>query len=152
MKPAGFRRRYIALLLDITVLEILGLLLSRTFLNQAGTDMGSMLISMAMGRLHEGNTLPLLVVGGFLQVILICVYFVVFTGITGQTPGKKLMGIQVRMADGQPVGFRGAAVRSIPGYLLSTVTLGLGFLLALTDPRQQALHDKFAETRVFIVG
>ncbi|MGP0628260.1 RDD family protein [Nitrospina sp. 32_T5] len=151
MKPAGFRRRYIALLLDITVLEILGLLLSRTFLNQAGMDMGSMLIKVAMGRVHEGNTLPLLVVGGFLQMILVCAYFVVFTGVSGQTPGKKLMKIQVRMENGQPASLRAAAIRSIPGYLLSTVTLGLGFLLALTDPRQQALHDKIAETRVFIV-
>lgn len=151
MKPSGFRRRYVALLLDITALEILGLLLSRTYLNQSGMDMGSVLIRMALGLDQAGNTLPILTGACLLHALLFSAYFVVFTGICGQTPGKKLMGIQVRRENGQPVDFRAATLRSIPGYLLSTITLGLGFLMVLTDPRQQALHDKIAHTRVFIV-
>lgn len=151
MKPSGFYRRYIAFLLDIAVLEILGILLTQAFLNQAGMDMGSLLLSILGMRPSEGNTLPILIGYGVLQALLISAYFMVFTGWNGQTPGKKLMGIQVRKADGEPMDLASAALRLFPGYVVSAVPLGLGFWMALADPHQQALHDKIARTRVFIV-
>jgi uncharacterized RDD family membrane protein YckC len=151
MEPSGFNRRYFAFLLDIAVLEILGIFLTQAFWSQTGTDMGSMLLSLLPGRTREGQTLSILIGYGLLQALLVCAYFVVFTGINGQTPGKKLLGIQVRKAGGQPMDLTSAAFRVFPGYALSAVTLGLGFWLALVDPHRQALHDKVAKTRVFIV-
>lgn len=151
MEPSGFNRRYIAFLLDITVLEILGLLLTQTYFSQAGTDMGTVLLGILQGRIREGNTLPVLTGYGLLQALLVFAYFVVFTGINGQTPGKKIMGIQVLKDSGAPMDLASAMIRVFPGYALSAATLGLGFWMALIDPHRKALHDKMAGTRVFIV-
>ena len=83
-----------------------------------------------------------------LQAPLVSAYFVLFTGTNGQTPGKKWVGIQVQKQDGRPAGWTTASIRFFLGYTASVLTFGLGFLLALVDRNQQALHDKIADTRV----
>lgn len=78
-------------------------------------------------------------------------YFTYFHGLTGRTPGKKLLGLQVVSADGAPISFGVAFLRSV-GYLVSSLlfTLPVGYIWAAFDKKKQAWHDKIANTVVII--
>jgi len=91
-----------------------------------------------------------LFIAGYLTVLALiwAVYFVSFLGNNGQTPGKKIAGIQVVQEGGEPVNYSTAFVRSILGYPLSIAFLGLGFFWMLFDRNNQAWHDKLAQTLV----
>lgn len=86
--------------------------------------------------------------GGSLATVMWLGYFVYFTGSTGQTIGKRVMGIQVRKADGRPLEFGGAAIREVIGKFISGLIFGLGYLWMLWDGRSQGWHDKLAGTVV----
>jgi uncharacterized RDD family membrane protein YckC len=67
---------------------------------------------------------------------------------TGRTVGKWATGLRVERRGGEPVGFARALVRHTLGYILSLLTLGLGFLLAAFSREGRALHDLIAGTVV----
>jgi uncharacterized RDD family membrane protein YckC/predicted component of type VI protein secretion system len=74
------------------------------------------------------------------------VYYVYHWGVKGATPGKRLLGLAVVAEDGSaPIGLSRAAVRVL-GYLLSGLTLGIGFLMIAFGG--SGLHDRLAGTRV----
>ena len=73
-------------------------------------------------------------------------YFCAFTAVGGQTIGKMAFNIRV-VADDDGVIEPGRAVRRTLAGLLSSITLGLGFIPALLGDRR-ALHDRIAHTRV----
>jgi uncharacterized RDD family membrane protein YckC len=63
-------------------------------------------------------------------------------GRTGQSWGKRVLHLKlVRMADKQPIGAGAAFVRGL-AHLLDILTLGIGYLFPLWDPRRQTLADK----------
>jgi uncharacterized RDD family membrane protein YckC len=70
-----------------------------------------------------------------------------FTGTTGQTPGKLIMGLRVVGATDRPPGYPRAMARAFVG-LLGTVLGGLGLLPMAFDPAGRALHDRLFRTRV----
>lgn len=75
-------------------------------------------------------------------------YFSVFTAWwKGQTPGKKLMGIQVIKLDNQPLNLWESFGR-YGGYGAGLATGLLGFLQIFWDPNRQAIQDKISETLV----
>jgi uncharacterized RDD family membrane protein YckC len=74
-------------------------------------------------------------------------YHVFFTVTTGQTIGKRLMGLRVVRTDGRRISATRALVRTV-GYLFSAVIFFLGFIWILIDDRRQAWHDKLAATYV----
>lgn len=74
-------------------------------------------------------------------------YFTWFNGTTGQTPGKRLMGLRVVRDTGEAISFGTAFLRWV-GYLISFLPLCMGFLWAGVDRRKQAWHDKIAGTVV----
>lgn len=67
---------------------------------------------------------------------------------TGQTLGKRFLGIRIIREDGGPLTYRAAVLRHFVGYPLSLLVAGLGLCWALWDPRQQGWHDKIARTLV----
>jgi uncharacterized RDD family membrane protein YckC len=75
----------------------------------------------------------------------------VMQGLTGKTPGKAMMGIQVVNAEGRPPGIGRAALRSILWiidafpYIIPFLT---GFITALTSQRNQRVGDMAASTFV----
>ena len=75
------------------------------------------------------------------------IYALFFWTVTGQTPGKAVMGVRIVRLDGRPMTLWTSIVRAV-GYSISLASVGLGFLLALSDDRRQALHDKLARTCV----
>lgn len=70
-----------------------------------------------------------------------------FTGTTGQTPGKMLVGLRVLETAGRPPGYPRALLRAALGALGSAL-LGLGMLPLFFDPARRALHDRLLRTRV----
>jgi uncharacterized RDD family membrane protein YckC len=74
------------------------------------------------------------------------VYYVYHWGMKQATPGKRLLGLVVVAEDGsEPIGLSRATVRVL-GYLLSGLTLGIGFLMIAFGGA--GLHDRLAGTRV----
>ena len=75
-------------------------------------------------------------------------YYWLFTGLKGQTPGKMLVGIKVVNAQGNIPGLGHAALREVLGKLISTIVLCLGFFWIAFDNNKQGWHDKLASTYV----
>jgi len=65
----------------------------------------------------------------------------------GATPGKKLMGLKVTKAGGDPLTYVTGIIRYF-GYFLSSVVLGLGYIWISWDAKKQGWHDKIASTVV----
>lgn len=77
------------------------------------------------------------------------VYLVYFWATTGQTPGKRVLGLRVVGRDGRTggIGWGPAIVRWI-GYLIGGAIFFLGFLWIIWDNQKQGWHDKLAGTHV----
>jgi uncharacterized RDD family membrane protein YckC len=78
-------------------------------------------------------------------------YFAYFWSSRGQTPGDRLLGLQVlRAGSGEPPHLGRAVVRvlCLP---LSAIPLCAGFLMILVDSQRRALHDHLAGTVVIYV-
>ncbi len=134
IEMAGIGRRAIAYIVDIFLLYIIQIVLvfPISLLSESGSDDVAAVVSCV----------------ALLGSVLLGVwYFVFLQARSGQTPGKKMLGIRVVSADGGQVTKGRYFVRLI-GYWISGMLLGIGFLMALWDTNQQALHDKLANTYV----
>lgn len=89
-------------------------------------------------------------VGFFAAAAVVIAGFTVFEARTGQTPGKRALGLRVRHLDGSPCTTIGAILRNVfrlidgfPGCYL----IGLG--AAAGNRRRQRLGDQAAGTSVY---
>lgn len=134
---AGFWTRVAAYLIDsvllVTVQSVLSLLINLT-------------IEM-LGISTDGDPAINTVIWLFGAVLSIS-YAVFFTGYCGQTPGKMALRIKVIRSDGNPINYARAALREVPGKFISSILLGIGYLMVAFDSRKQGLHDKIADTYV----
>lgn len=64
------------------------------------------------------------------------------------TPGKRLLGVYVADMNGQRISFGRASGRYFSKFI-STLILGIGYIIAGLTENKQALHDKIASTLVF---
>jgi uncharacterized RDD family membrane protein YckC len=98
-------------------------------------------------------TVALKGVGRILAEILAIAYFVYFEGgPSGQTVGKRALGIRVVSFDtGGPIGYGRAFVRYV-GRLVSFFVILLGYLWMLWDSEKQCWHDKMARDVVVPVN
>jgi uncharacterized RDD family membrane protein YckC len=81
------------------------------------------------------------------EFVIFFVYYSYFHFKTGQTLGKKCVGIKVVRLDGQALSLKQSIGRTA-GYLLSYLTLGAGYLMAAIHPDKFALHDLICKTHV----
>ncbi len=86
--------------------------------------------------------------GGLTGLLLPILYFVLLTGLRGQTVGKMAVGVKVIGADGREPGVGYAALREVVGKFVSAIAFFLGFLWIAWDRDKQGWHDKIAGTRV----
>jgi uncharacterized RDD family membrane protein YckC len=116
---AGFWQRAGAAILDGLVLLIPWIILLLIFKQGAAYQALSTLVSLAYFTYFEG-------------------------GATGQTIGKKALGIRVYdFRQGGPIGYGRALLRQIGKYISFFVIL-LGYLWMLWDKEKQCWHDKIA--------
>jgi len=131
---ASFGRRFMASLIDGFILMVVVYLLAAIAEVLATDSMGEVFLTFS-------NLLTL--VSGF-------GYYTYFHARSGQTPGKKAMGIRVVSTDGSPLTIGKSALRSF-GYWISALFLYVGFLWMLWDQDSQTWHDKMAGTYVIRV-
>ncbi|HXT00928.1 MAG TPA: RDD family protein, partial [Elusimicrobiota bacterium] len=82
------------------------------------------------------------------RLLLSAGYFTVMpVRCNGQTVGKMAAGVAIVRDDGTPLTYGRALARWF-GYLVSGITLCLGFICAAFTHRKRALHDYIADTRV----
>ena len=142
----GFWRRFYAFTIDKVILGFIGMILMVVGTTAFGLGISSYDMTadpealMALGGkvflLYQSVTL-----------ILDMVYFSYFHGTTGQTPGKRLLGLRVVQETGEPIGLGTAFLRWV-GYIVSALPMLMGFLWAGADRRKQGWHDKIAGTVV----
>ncbi|MFI6471327.1 RDD family protein [Streptomyces sp. NPDC050516] len=85
---------------------------------------------------------------GFVALIGLMLWLLYQEGTTGQTPGKKAVGIKLlRENDGQPIGFGMAFVRRL-AHFLDSIACYLGWLWPLWDTKKQTFADKVCSTVV----
>ncbi|HLB28285.1 MAG TPA: RDD family protein [Dehalococcoidales bacterium] len=98
------------------------------------------------------GTLSVLPVGYLSWLPFTWLYFWLFTGLKGQTPGKMIVRIKVVNARGDVPGLAAAFLREIIGKSLSSLALGLGYLWIAFHKEKQGWHDIIASTRVVEVA
>ena len=85
-------------------------------------------------------------------LVFIVIYFILFEGLVGGTPGKFLLRIRVIGITGKRPGLARATVRNLLRIVDSLPVLNiLGVVLILTSPERTRFGDRVARTRVIIL-
>lgn len=132
---APFLLRCGALTIDyiiVIAIPVIGLLVSRF----SGNDGAKLL--------NDGVNSAAWLIGVFVGVVNL----VFLPMVSGQTLGKMLTGIRIVAIDGTAPAVGAIAIRQTVGYLLSALTLGLGFFVSFFSTKGRALHDYLAGTVV----
>ena len=90
----------------------------------------------------------------FAMVVLVpLLYFALLHWLFARTLGKLLVGTAVRREDGDPLGLAASFIRTVVQALLAVTVVGffVDFLVLVSSPRRQALHDRAAGTVVIRV-
>ncbi|WP_254811871.1 RDD family protein [Streptomyces cavourensis] len=89
---------------------------------------------------------------GVLLMIGLAIWQLYQEGTTGQTIGKKAVGIRLlREADGRPLGFGMAFVRRL-AHFLDSIACYIGWLWPLWDEKKQTFADKVCSSVVVKTG
>lgn len=141
MQYGGFGRRMMAFLIDNLFLQAAALFVTVMGLLVIGIDVE--LLTERRGALLNSYYVTAVVMNLF--------YFTYFHGTTGQTLGKRMLGMKVVRSTGEPIR-TGVAFLRWAGYIVSGLIFNLGFLWIAFDGRKQGWHDKIAGTCVIRVG
>ncbi len=135
--PAGFVLRWYALTLDLVMFAPLHMLI-RVSMSQH--------LERLVAHGHSGRALAL---SFFAFLIPLLVYFVIPTWRSGQTLGKRIVGIRVITSSKQPaLTLVDTLRREVIGKAASIGLCGAGLLLMRGSPRKRALHDYMGRTMV----
>jgi uncharacterized RDD family membrane protein YckC len=150
-EDAGFVSRLVAFLIDWALLALA--IVVTSVLWSALVSAGPIewllgLISSVSRRAALGISATIRVfIPATLSFGIVVGYFLFFFVFSGQTIGKRLIGLKVVPVKGGTVSLSRAIVR-LAGYLLSTLPLYSGFLAVLFSERRRAWHDRLSGTRV----
>ena len=146
MNLASIFRRSTAFFVDCILLELIGEAITFPLTRKFDFKSDEIIEQILSGSADLERILPYLLLYTSLLTILWGFYFTCLIGASGQTLGKKWLGIMVVRADGKPMDYKTAFNRFI-GYSFSCIFF-LGFIWALFDKNRQAWHDKMAHTIV----
>ncbi len=91
-------------------------------------------------------------VSELISFVLALTYFAYFEGSTGQTIGKRALGIRVVGFDsGETIGYQRAGMRYIAS-IFSALCFFIGYLWMLWDREKQTWHDKLSTSVVVPVS
>jgi len=143
LRYGGFWIRVAAKIVDGLILMIPNLILQFLII---GSAMG---LGAASG---NAGTMAGAMIGSFvllytLSIGLQLAYYVFFVGKYGATPGKMACGLRIVMADGGKITYGRATGRFFAEWL-SSMILGIGYLMVAFDDEKRALHDRIVGTRV----
>ena len=134
---AGLVTRTLAFALDIAIIDAAALVTG-----------GIVALGLSALELPETVKTVLAAVGAALAVVWAVGYFAWFWSAGGQTPGDRVVGLQVLQArTGRPLPLPRATLR-VGALVLSAIPFCAGFLMILFDGRRRALHDRLVGTVV----
>jgi uncharacterized RDD family membrane protein YckC len=145
---AGFGIRLLAWLIDFLVLLFLSFIIALI----SGFLIAFILIYVSIVSADSSIVTSLSnFISGFIGFSVNLLYFTLFWSSKFQgTPGKILLGLKIVDANGNKISYSTALIRYISTFI-SSLLLGIGYLLIIFDGKKQALHDKFASTYVIKV-
>ena len=143
---AGFGIRFLAWLIDFFILFFLSFIIGfifRGFTYLIGWSGAYLIIGWG------GVSFDF--IDYFLGFVTDLLYLTLFWSSSFQgTPGKILLGLKIVDANGNKISYSAALIRYI-STIISSLLLGIGYLLIIFDGKKQALHDKLASTYVIKV-
>ena len=139
---ASFRRRGLAILIDVSVVLLLKLLLFSSWRHHVSSDVD----------LHTMAGLMMEAIHRVEELLESAVYFAVVLKLgKGQTLGKWWMKIRVLSLTHDELGWWQSIERAL-GYGASLLEGGFGFLQYYINRNRQTVHDRIAETIVVYEG
>jgi uncharacterized RDD family membrane protein YckC len=127
LQYAGFWPRVAAALVDVSVLMLVGYV-----------------IDVMVGAVYTGSEQGSKTLFIIVSIIVRWLYFAKMESSEyGATLGKLAVGLKVTDLEGAPLSFRDATVRHF-GKVLSSLTLGAGYVMVAFTERKQGLHDMLA--------
>lgn len=134
---AGFWRRFFAYIVDSTII----------FLISIAVDISLAIFASVLTNVNEKYFSLVYENSLFVTTLIATFYYLIFWARSGQTPGKMLLNIRIVTSEGKQISFGRALLRYF-GYIISTITLDLGFLWIIWDKKKQGFQDKIAGTIV----
>jgi len=127
VKYAGFWIRYVAYTVDMIILQlglILPLMLVIFFIRLVGVG------DFVVGIIYN-----------VLYIVIAFGYLILMTYYKQATLGKMLVGIVVKSDDLQNLSIKRIIMREVVGKFLSSLTFGIGYIMAAFTAKKQGLHD-----------
>jgi len=147
---AGFGIRLLAWLIDSLVLLFLSFITALIF----GFFIAIAFLLIDLSIVSADSSIVTFLtnfISGFVGFSVNLLYFTLFWSSKFQgTPGKILLGLKIVDANGNKISYSKALIRDI-STMVSSLLLGIGYLLIIFDGKKQALHDKLASTYVIKV-
>lgn len=152
---AGFVSRFIAMIIDMTILAVV-IFFVNWFLNSTINMFQIQTIFSWIEANYPGFAdyfrsafVPIFSVftTSTITFLIISGYYVFFWYVSGQTPGKSILGVRVVQLNGKKMSLWRASFRYLC-YFLSAAAFGLGFLWIIFDNRRMGWHDRIAGTCV----
>jgi len=150
VRVTGFPRRAVAVLLDLGLLLALTTAMTTTVALALGVPMPGLREigpDLLVAGILDRNPMAVGAVGLFLGMTGL--YQLYFGGMSGQTPGMRLVGIRLISARGGAPGPARGLLRLL-ALVPSLLPAGLGWLWALFDREHRALHDHLAGSYVIL--
>jgi uncharacterized RDD family membrane protein YckC/ribosomal protein L40E len=105
-------------------------------------------ISFLLSSSRSGSTAAAGLLMSMITLVWPIAYYILFTGLRGQTLGKIVVRIRVVNEQGGVPGFGRAALRETIGKFVSTLAVGFGFLSIAWSKEKRGWHDIIAGTYV----
>ena len=139
---AGFWKRVAANVIDSFVVGIVGGIIGAIIGGVIGAGFG------LKGGLGGGGFLVIQLITNLVSIAITAGYYAWFHSSTNQaTLGKMAIGIKVVRTDGEAISFARGVGRYF-AFLLSSLILAIGLLMAAFTERKQGLHDMICDTLV----
>lgn len=144
VKFAGFWIRFVAALIDSIILFVVSTMLQFVVL---GRRAASPFPDPNHLEAHLAESLTVVGIAWLLGTVASAAYEGWFVAKLGATPGKMALSLKVVRPGGGPVSL-GRAFGRYFAKMLSTFTLGIGYIIAGFDSEKRAMHDMICDTRV----
>lgn len=141
---AGFWIRFCAMWVDHLVVALMAWLV--VFLMLGTAYWGSALMGHASLSFDSVSSVALQVAVTLASMIVSCAYYVFGTAKYGTTLGKKVFRIYVVDYQTRAQVTLGQSLVRYLGYIVSYLTLWIGYVIAAFHPEKRALHDLIAGT------
>ncbi len=140
-EPAGFWRRFLAVLIDGLILQLVTIPLTIGVHMVTGADF--------IDKPGEVNW-TVVIAKQLIYFACTFVYFGWFYRNKGATPGKMVLDLRVvNSKTGENLGYGRTFYREVVGKIVSSIILCIGFIMAGFRKDKRALHDMMCGTRVF---